>query len=247
MDIAVIKTLIYGNSASAPLSEEGMRQLADLVREEDPELADFLTKCRFVDDLNESLESLGAALRLQAAVDRAFAKLGARVKGWAIAGQPPAPEISENGYVGVAGMAWHTETDTVELKLNELHFGKIVRGRLAPNTRTFKGNTKDITDMDKFVPSKLTKRMVTSKFMGIFDIRGLLIPLTARVKRDLRDISVATPQWDHAVGSIGRSKWVKNFLDVERIKGMKFTRPRMPVDAKNSNMCFGYSLMPANS
>jgi hypothetical protein len=48
VDIAVIKTLNYGNSASAPLSEEGMRQLADLVREEDPELADFLTKCRFM-------------------------------------------------------------------------------------------------------------------------------------------------------------------------------------------------------
>ena len=119
-----------------------------------------------MDGLNESLESLGAALRLQAAVDRAFAKLGARVKSWAIAGQPPAPEISENGYVGVAGMAWHTETDTVELKLNELHFGKIVRGRLAPNTHT----SQDITDIEKLVPSKLTRRMLTSKFMGIFNI-----------------------------------------------------------------------------
>ena len=216
VEIAVIKTLIYGNSASAPLSEEGMRQLADLVRGEDPELADFLTKCRFVDDLNESMESMETAIRLHAAVDRAFAKLGARVKGWAIAGHPPAPEISENGYVGVAGMAWHTETDTVELKLSELHFGKVVRGRLAPNTRTFKGNTKDVTDMEKFVPSKLTKRTITSKFMGIYDLRGLLIPLTGRLKRDLRDISVATPQWDHAVDSIGRSKWVKNFLNVER-------------------------------
>ena len=31
----VIKTLIYGNSASAPLTEECMRQLADIVREFD--------------------------------------------------------------------------------------------------------------------------------------------------------------------------------------------------------------------
>ena len=70
--IAVIKTLIYVNSASAPLSEEGLRQLADLVRDEDPELADFLTDGHFVDDLNDSLEDLQAALRLQEAVDRAF-------------------------------------------------------------------------------------------------------------------------------------------------------------------------------
>ena len=63
VDIAVIKTLIYGNSASAPLSEEGMRQLADMVRPDDPELADFLNKCRFVDDLNDSMESIQAALQ----------------------------------------------------------------------------------------------------------------------------------------------------------------------------------------
>jgi hypothetical protein len=41
--VVVIKTLIYGNKASAPLSEQGMKQLADMVREFDPELADFLT------------------------------------------------------------------------------------------------------------------------------------------------------------------------------------------------------------
>ena len=58
IDIAVIKTLIYGNSASALLSEEGMRQLAVLVREEDPGLADFLTDGRFVDNLNDSLENI---------------------------------------------------------------------------------------------------------------------------------------------------------------------------------------------
>ena len=97
VDIAVIKTLIYGNSASAPLSEEGMRQLANMVRPDDPELADFLTKCRFVDDLNDSMESIQAALRLKAVVDDAFTKLGVKVKGCAIAQQPPAPEISENG------------------------------------------------------------------------------------------------------------------------------------------------------
>jgi len=90
--------------------------------------------------------------------------------------------------------------------------------------------------MEKFVPSKLTKRTITSIFMGIYDLRGLLAPLTGRLKRDLRDILVATPQWDHAVDSISRSKWVKNFLDVERLRVMKFTRPRMPIDAKNSKM-----------
>ena len=237
VDIAVIKTLIYGNSASAPLSEEGMRQLADVVREHDPELADFLTNSRFVDDLNDSLASLEDAQRLQGAVDQEFEKLGAKIKGWAIARKKPAPEISDdNGYVGVAGMAWHPESDFIELKFQDLHFGKVVRGRLSPATKIFKGDKSSFADMDNFVPLKLTKRQVTSKFMGIFDLRGLLIPLTARLKRDLRDIVATTPEWDHGIENGLRSKWVKNFLDIEKCKGLRFTRPRMPVDAVDTKM-----------
>ena len=93
VSIAVIKTLIYGNGYSAPVSEEGMAQLADRVRPEDPELATFLTDARFVDDLNDSLKDIKSALRLKSPVDEAFSKLGAKIKGWAISGQEPAQEI----------------------------------------------------------------------------------------------------------------------------------------------------------
>ena len=64
----------------------------------------------------------------------------------------------------------------------------------------------------------------------------MLIPLTARFKRDLRDISNATPEWDTAITNEHRSTWVKNFLDLEKVKGMKFTRPRMPIDAIDTKM-----------
>ena len=89
VSIAVIKTLIYGNGCSAPVSEEGMAQLADRVKPEDPELAAFLTDSRFVDDLNDSLKDVESAHRLQNAVNEAFSKLGAKIKGWAISGQDP--------------------------------------------------------------------------------------------------------------------------------------------------------------
>ena len=95
-----------------------MSQLADKVKPHDPELADFLTEARYVDDLNDSLESLEAALRLQGAVDAEFEKLGAKIKGWAVSKHPPAEEISENRLVGVAGYAWHPMSDSLELKLN---------------------------------------------------------------------------------------------------------------------------------
>ena len=70
----------------------------------------------------------------------------------------------------------------------------------------------------------------------VFNIKGLLIPLTARCKRDLRDVFKETPAWDHAVSEGLRAKWVLNFLDIERCRGMKFHRPRMPIDAIDTKM-----------
>ena len=72
--------------------------------------------------------------------------------------------------------------------------------------------------MESFVPKRLTKRMVTSKFMGIFDIKGLIIPLTARFKRDLRRIVIDTPGWDTPISCEHRTVWVRNFLTGRKSK-----------------------------
>ena len=119
---------------------------------------------------------------------------------------------------------WHPMTDSVELKLQPLHFGRVVWGTLPPSTKTFGGNTTSNTDMDAFVPKKLTRRQITSKHMGVFDIKGILIPLTARCKRDLRDVFKETATWDHAVSEGQRSKWVLNFLDIKQWTRMRTRR-----------------------
>jgi hypothetical protein len=234
--IGVIKTLIYGNKAAAPQSEEGMKQFAEIVKRTNPRLADFLINSRYVDDLNDSLESLDAINRLQEATDKEFASLGAEVKGWGKTGHHPSPEISDNGVVGVAGMAWTPIIDAVELKLPNLHFGKVTRGRLAVGTKIFEGNFASFDDMNSFVPRRLTKRQVVSKLMSIFDLLGRMIPVTARLKRDMRTVMACTLSWDEAITNEHRTTWVKNFMDMEAMKGIKFTRPRMPQDAVNTKM-----------
>ena len=73
--IGVIKTLIYGNKSSAPQSEEGMRQFAEHLKSRKPELAEFLTEARFVDDLSDSFPSKEALSQLQKDVDEELASL----------------------------------------------------------------------------------------------------------------------------------------------------------------------------
>ena len=136
----------------------------------------------------------------------------------------------------MAGMSWTPELDSLEVKIGSLHFGSVVRGRLSPETQVYEGKFGSFEDMNTFVPKALTKRMVVSKFMGVFDPLGKLLPLTSRMKRDLRLVMKSTVNWDDAVLDEHRTLWVKNFLDLEKAKGLKYTRPRMPIDAINTDM-----------
>ena len=90
--------------------------------------------------------------------------------------------------------------------------------------------------MNNFVPRKLSRRQVVSKLMSIFDLQGRMIPLTAGFKRDMRTVVAATLSWDEAVTNEHRSTWVKNFMNMEAMRGIKFTRPRMPQDAVDTKM-----------
>eukprot|EP00092_Neocalanus_flemingeri_P018101 GFUD01019591.1.p1 GENE.GFUD01019591.1~~GFUD01019591.1.p1 ORF type:complete len:2548 (-),score=673.50 GFUD01019591.1:927-8570(-) len=234
--IAVIKTLIYGNKASAPQSEEGMRQFANYLRPTKPRLADFLMEARFVDDLNDSEPTKEALDKLQQEAEEEFGSLSIEAKGYAKSGETPSKDISEDGTIGVGGMVWNPLIESLEVKYAPLHFGSVSRGRLTVGTQVFEGKMITLEEMNKFVPTNLTKRQIVSKFMSVFDLLGHLIPLTSRMKRDMRRMMKDTALWDEAVTNEHRTTWVKNFLDLERCKGIKYTRPRMPEDAVDSKM-----------
>ena len=78
--------------------------------------------------------------------------------------------------------------------------------------------------------------MVTSKFASIFDYLGFLSPALARTKLLLRQTAKSTSGWDDPMLLDLRSKWIKEFLFMEKLRGLNFTRAKMPLDAINSNM-----------
>ena len=72
----------------------------------------------------------------------------------------------------VGGLKDKPELDCMEVPIPPLHFGSISRGRFVVGTEVFEGNFAE--DMEKFVPKKLTKEHIFSKYMSIFDISGAL-------------------------------------------------------------------------
>ena len=232
---ALISTLIWGIRCVSAQSEAAVDKIALSVRELNPRLAELLADGRFVDDLGDSDVTMENIENLIKDANEIFEKVGLSCKGWSVSGRDPPPEVcEEGGNVSIGGMKWQTATDSLEIPIPTLHFSKKNRGRLVIGTEVFDGKT--LEDLDKFVPTRLTRRMVVSKKASLFDLLGKLTPISARLSLDLRTVMKETEDWDDCVSSALRMRWVQNFLLLEQLKGIKFARARMPEDAVSAEM-----------
>ena len=156
------------------------------------------------------------------------------VKGWTKSGEDPHEELSADGItVSMGGMSWCPKLDYLALKLPALHFGQTRRGRLDPQTIIFDGK---FADLEAFVPKKLTRRKICSKFLSVFDILGKYTSVLGKMKIDLRQVVKETEGWDDYVPDDLRSVWIHNFWMIEMLRGMKFHRAVMPSSAKNTKL-----------
>ena len=231
----VITTLIYGVTSASCQSECFKSKLAESIREEKPSVAVLLTDSTFVDDLGESKDQEQDCINLMADTDQTLASVGTEVKAWVRSGYDPEESVSKDGVsIDVGGMRWFAKLDLYEVKIPILHFGKFIRGKLKQGTKLFEGDT--VTELDDFIPNKLTKRQVTSKVASIFDPRGKLAPVLAEAKVLLRLTNSQTVGWDDPIPTAVRNKWILLFMKFEYLRGIKFHRPIMPEDAINTKM-----------
>lgn len=230
----VITTLIYGVKSVSAQSEYALSELAKLVEKEDPVLARLLTLSRYLDDLQESKQSEVECHSLTKDADEVFGRVGLKCKAWTVSGSPPPEVVTKDGLtIGVGGFAWFPEGDILELKFQRLHFGQTRRGRLPDTVRLFEG---DDENMEDFVPKNLTRRQAASKLASIWDILGKLAPFMNGLKVDLRETFKETEGWDTPMPLELRERWVKNFLLIEKLRGLKYQRAVMPEDAVNCKL-----------
>ena len=232
---AIFKTLIWGIKSISGQSECAVIKLAKAIKDEFPDIADLLINSRFVDDIGDSEDKID---KINKKIDDAnynFSRVGLKCKGWSVTESKPPPEVCEAGdVVSIGGMKWHTLHDLLEVPIPQLHFGKKIRGKLQVGTQIFEGRF--VEDMEKFVPRNLTRRMIFSKKYCFFDILGKFMPIDAKLKLDLREVTQLTEGWDDPIPPDIRSKWVQNFLRMEKLRGIKFKRAKMPINAASAKM-----------
>ena len=216
----VIKTLIYGVKSSGNQAEYGLRKTADLQKEQYPRINEIVQDDIYVDDCISGEETDERAMQSADELEIVLARGGFTLKGFTFSGKPPPPNLTEDGLsVNVAGWKWFPEGDFIKPDIGELNFAKKSRGR-KPTSEAMK------------IPEKLTKEHCCSKVAEIFDIAGLLTPITAGMKADLRDIpSIERIQWKECIPDNLKGVWHSHFEMMQEIGNIRYKRCVVPSDA----------------
>ena len=238
----VFKTCLYGIASSSILTETAMERIAE-EHKHNKKLYECLTTGRFVDDLFAACSSYQEADQLVLDIQKSLGKYGMKIKGAAVTGRPPPPEmVDENGYQSACGYLFHCESDTLRLNVPPLNFtSKHDRGREVGGEE-FKGTT--LEELSDFVPKKLTPRICLSKPAKVFDPRRFLGPYDINIKCLMRVTRQRTQQteeaqekglWDAEIPEELRPHWVKVFHDL--IKGGEYKFPRFKNKNANTEKC----------
>ena len=83
---------------------------------------------------------------------------------------------------------------------------------------------------NKIIPSKLTRRDCAFKVYEIFDITGIIAPLTAAMKLDLHELVLQKLDWDDKIPDNLQPIWESHFQMMNEIKTLKYQRAVIPED-----------------
>ena len=232
---AIVTTLIYGVKSTSCQSETGLDDIAEHVKVEKPAVSKLLKDGRYVDNIMESKNTIEEVKSVAEATGEVLGRLNLNTKGFTFSGEDPSPEETTDGVsLDVNGYKWFPLLDIIEPKVPPLHFGKKCRGRVVGAEYFEIGG--NFAKMDAHVPAKLTRRMIVSKRASLYESLGKLEPIKGKLKIDEREAVMITSGWDDAVPSNVRSKWVQNFLLIEQMRGLKFSRARVPRTAIDMRM-----------
>ena len=215
----VVKTLIYGVKSSGNQAEYGLRKVAEMSKEEYPEIEEIFKHDIYVDDCLSGKQDRQTAYTRADQLDLVINRGGFSLKGFAFSGEDPPPSMSDDEeMIHVAGFKWYVKSDMVSLNIGDLNFAKKCRGKKPTN---------------QIIPTKLTRRHYASKVAEMFDLTGKVSPIIASMKIDLQDLVNRKLDWDDVIPDTLRPLWESNFELIQEAGNLRFNRAVVPIDAVN--------------
>ena len=212
-----------GDKPAGAISTEALYMTAEKFAYLYPQAAVLLKMGTYVDDLMDSVKTKDDAENLSETTEKMLLKGGFKVKFWLFSGSCV---TEDNGVVQVLGVSWKPNEDYVGLQAS-LNFSPKKRGIYTlPDLKP--------QDISSNVPQRLTKRIVLSQMMRIYDPMGLLSPFTLRGKILLRKSWQLNLGWDDALPSSLYSQWTHLFLEMGEISKLWYPRVLKPENSCES-------------
>ena len=219
----IVKTLIYGVKSSGNQAERGLRLTAELSKEDYPDANDVVQKDIYVDDCISGENSQDSAFQRADELTLILRRGGFGLKGFTFSKRDPPEALSEDGKsISVGGMKWYSKNDDLQLNINQLDFSKRCRGKHKEPVHQ--------------IPENLTRRHCVSKVAEIFDLTGIITPITASMKLDLHTLVQRNLKWDDTIPNDLRPIWDSHFEMINELKNFKFKRAIVPNDASSINI-----------
>lgn len=222
----VIKTAIYGVRPSGGQMQEGFSKVAQYATSKNSELnaaSNIVANQMYVDDGLGGSDDRDSCDRLAKDVEKVLQFASIKIKDFTYSGRSPSDLVSTDGKtVGVLGLAWESEADHLYVDVKQIFFGKMRRGlKPAPVSGNIENALKEC----------FTARNILSQVARIFDPMGLLTPVTAKLKLDLRNLFSVTNGWDDPAPVELLPLWADNLEVIQELGKIPFRRTVIPDNA----------------
>ena len=222
----VTKSLIYGVKSAGNQTMVAFKEIAKKA-EEVPALKESggpacLQDDSYMDDIFSSFMKELQRSNTMKGLEKTLDLGRMSVKEFTVSGEPPTEKVSADGiHISLVGYLWDPVTDTLGLDIKPLYFGKKVRGRLPPSVEG---------DIREALKSRFTRREMCGKVAGVYDPLGLITPVTAKLKLDMREIVKLKGDWDDPIDDRFLDCWVENLQMIQDMAEFKIQRSLIPAD-----------------
>ena len=225
-DVYCIERVNMGDRCAPAVASEALMMTAELFENKYPRAAQFVKESTYVDDMIDSVDSIKSAKELASETELLLGEGNFLVKEWQFSGTSKADSAALKGegeFIGVLGTQWNPVEDIISFQV-VLNFSHKKRGqKTGPNVKK--------SEVSSSIPVLLTKRLVLSQVMSIYDPLGLVSPFTLLGKIYLRETWQLGLGWDDALPQHLYEKW-KNFFEVLfQLEDIQYPRCIKPVNA----------------
>ena len=230
-DHYALTTVTFGDRPGGAIAMIALRKTAE-ISSQCPSAKRLIECNSYVDDLLTSVVDHSEAHRLMEEVELVLNTGGFEIKEWTVSGDRNVslmhPKIVEKEEK-VLGLSWDPQEDIFMFKV-QLNFSKKMKN-------CFQGPYLTVDDLEKELPTVLSRRIILRQVASIYDPLGMVTPFTLKMKLLMRELVVDMSAdgkklgWDEAVDEEFHRKWTLLFKEMFEMEYISFKRCLKPKDA----------------